>query len=797
MPEDTPTDPADAATPRSQTPAWPFAIPEPAEIITAAVVAAATIFVFVQLSPSLLFADTTPNGGDMGAHVWAPAFLRDELLPHFRLSGWTPDWYAGFPAMHFYMVLPMLAIVALDVVLPYGVAFKLVTVSGVVAMPVCAYAMARMLRLPHPAPALFSVGAVAFVFDRSFTIYGGNAASTLAGEFAFSISLALSLLFIGVFARAVDTGRYRARAAVLLALTALTHLIPALFAGLAAMLIWLMRVDRRSTITVAQIGAVGGALGAFWALPFIWRRPYLNDMGWVRLDDYAANLVPSDLRFVALLAAAGAMASLLLRRRGGILLLLMALALAVAFMAAPQGRLWNARLLPFLYLTVYLLAAIGAAELIRDGASALAGGVADLARSARVVGLVVAWLVAFILIGTPLRAVPSWLPGPEATSESFVKGWARWNYAGYERKPSYPEYAGIVIEMDRLGSERGCGRAMWEYDRSLDRYGTPMALMLLPHWTDGCIGSMEGLYFEASATTPFHFLNQSELSARPSRPQRGLPYRTLFTNEDVDADGTTDETEGTVDPAVFDAGIRHLQLYGVRYYMAFTPAVVDAAQGHRDLTLVGGDGPWEVFEIADGDLVAPLSYEPVVVTGADTGGKSWLDLAVDHYHDADDLDVPIAADGPRDWQRLSVGEIEGMLGDTLIGGSGSAAPLPRRALLPTTVSDIEAGVDTVSFRVDRVGVPVLVKVSYFPNWTASGADGPYRVTPNLMVVVPTDEEVRLHYSRTPVDHLANVVTLGGIGAAGWLAQADRRRRRGEDHHDDDYHHDDDEDAVVS
>ena len=40
-----------------------------------------------------------------------------------------------------------------------------------------------------------------------------------------------------------------------------------------------------------------------------------------------------------------------------------------------------------------------------------------------------------------------------------------------------------------------------EHDR-LDRYGTTMAPMLLPFFTDGCIGSMEGLFFEASASTP-------------------------------------------------------------------------------------------------------------------------------------------------------------------------------------------------------------------------------------------------------------------------------------------------------
>src|SRR5690606_21294136 len=113
-------------------------------------VAGTVAFVFTQFHPDLIFSDTTPAGGDMGAHVWSPAYLRDHLLPHGRLSGWTPDWYAGFPAMQFYMVLPMLAIVALSVVVPYGVAFKLVTISGVVSMPVSAYLFGRLTRQPFP-----------------------------------------------------------------------------------------------------------------------------------------------------------------------------------------------------------------------------------------------------------------------------------------------------------------------------------------------------------------------------------------------------------------------------------------------------------------------------------------------------------------------------------------------------------------------------------------------------------------------------------------------------------------------
>src|SRR5687767_6255198 len=77
-------------------------------VVTTFVVVASGLYVLLQLQPGLIVADTTAAGGDMGAHVWGPAYLRDHLLPHGRITGWTPDWYAGFPALHFYFPLPSL-----------------------------------------------------------------------------------------------------------------------------------------------------------------------------------------------------------------------------------------------------------------------------------------------------------------------------------------------------------------------------------------------------------------------------------------------------------------------------------------------------------------------------------------------------------------------------------------------------------------------------------------------------------------------------------------------------------------
>jgi hypothetical protein len=307
---------------------------------------------------------------------------------------------------------------------------------------------------------------------------------------------------------------------------------------------------------------------------------------------------------------------------------------------------------------------------------------------------------------------------------------------------------------------------MWEYSADLDSYGTPMALMLLPHWTDGCIGSMEGLYFEASTTTPYHFLNQDQLSAQGSNAQRGLPYSASST------------------PTDFDLGVKHLQMLGVRYYMASSATMVEFARDHEDLTEIAtspqqcrddlcpdGVEPadrWVIFEVADSELVEPLANEPVVLTGVGKGHtcetveltvdprcrlcEGWLDPAIDWYQDPSLWPVPLAESGPAEWDRIAVDEwLE-------------THDAPVNPVDPVEVSAIEAGTETISFEVDEIGTPVVVKASYFPNWKVSGAEGPYRITPNLMVVVPTEKTVELSYGWTSLDIVAWVLTLGGIVA---------------------------------
>jgi hypothetical protein len=70
-----------------------------------------------------------------------------------------------------------------------------------------------------------------------------------------------------------------------------------------------------------------------------------------------------------------------------------------------------------------------------------------------------------------------------------------------------------------------------------------------------------------------------------------------------------------------------------------------------------------------------------------------------------------------------------------------------------------------------------VKTSYFPNWEASGADGPWRATPNLMVVLPTQREVRLEYRTSGVEALGRAATVAGLLGLGVLVWWRPSRRR--------------------
>lgn len=762
------------------------------------VVGLASLFVLMVMQPWWLLSPTTPTGGDMGSHVLGPAFLRDHLIPEGRVMGWSMDWFAGFPAFYFYFPLPSLVIVFLDVFIPYGAAFKLVTTLGLVGMAPAAYFHARAIKLSRSISTVAACAATVFVFFESFNIYGGNMASTLAGEFSFAWSFSFSLVYLGFLIKAVaDDRKYVKWAALFLALTALTHVLTTIVAVFASLFVvaW-----KRGAIRTLLIWVWGFAIAAFWALPLLARIGLTSDMAWNPLTRWE-EVFPVELWLLLPLAIPGAVWAMRTSRRAGPLIGATLLPLiyfplpnilpklAPDFFGGERWKLWNGRLLPYWYFGVAFFAAVGigaamvwlsrrlpsrisshfARALVVIG-SAVAVGLVAVSTKVKDFGPIPSWVMAVVagaLILSMTFALPKTIPTRSflvataaavlvlgtASSITYVDGWARWNYEGYESKKPWPEYEALMVALSELPD----GRVMWEANNEgWNLYGTPMAPMLIPYWTEGSHKSMEGLFFESSITTPFHFINHSEMSYRPSNPIPGLRYHT------------------------FDMvrGLKHMSVFGVEYYVAITPEATSKANGIDGFESLADVEPFHIFRLPHTELVEVLTHEPAVyevpergLLGAMIGSEtvigpdgeplpSFHDFALEWYEDVDQMHRVVVADGPDDWPRIV--DLE----------DRPDQPIDTQG----TVSDIVVDHHRISFTTTAVGVPHVIKVSYFPNWEATGADGPWRATPSLMVVVPTEPEVVIEFADTWAETGGKILTVVGILALAGVFVWERRRR---------------------
>jgi hypothetical protein len=768
----------------------------PLAILDAVVIAAVLAGILWQLHPNLIFSRTLLTGGDTGSHlVWAQ-YLHAQSNP-FNFTPWYPGWYDGMPLFSFYFILPDLFASLLTYVIGFAVAFKLATIIGSLLLPITAYSLGKMFRAPRPIPLGLAVATLPFLFDASFTIDGGNLFSTMAGEYAFSLGLALALLTIGLFLRAMRRGRGYWQCAIALSLTLSSHVLPWFFAVAAIIVLTLMELvsRRRKSFTPTddlvegdygrplRVVIVGGllsaALSAWWLFPFATQQGYTNSMGYTNDDVstlhaafkflgwYTSSGAPAGDRWVIIMAVIAMVLAAWKRDRLGVWLSIMAVLSLGAFLYMPQGVLWNERFVPFWFLSIYLLAGwlvaylgnlwvehrstheLRLEEKMRedDDTSALEEFESEREDS-RYLKLMRATLVVGLLgLGSTL---PSFSPPVQKALGLNVQGnqvtnWAAWNYSGYEAKSGWPEFHQIMTIMQRMGKKYGCGNAMWEYNSNQDRFGTPEALMLLPYFTNNCVGSMEGLYFESSATTPYHFIDQAELSASPSNPQVGLNY-------------------GGVD---VNLGIQHLQLLGVKFYFAYTPAIVAAANENPNLTPIAQSKAWpspgfqwRFYLINNSPVVTGLKHLPNVLKNA-SSRVNWLNANQAWWLNPTLWNVYGAASGPANWPV-----------STSINSMTAGATLPK-----VRITRVVQQSQSISFHVDKIGVPVLVKISYFPNWQARGATGPYRVSPNLMVVVPTSHEVTLVYGKTFWKAFGDSVTeiTVGAGMIFWFTRWRRRR----------------------
>ncbi len=223
-----------------------------------------------------LLLDTTVTGGDTASWQGIANHLAETLLPEGRLTGWDMGNFCGYPNFNFYFLPPFLVPVVVSKLLnlPLTVCLKWAIMSGIFLLPACVYCGLRNMGHRFPGPVMGASASLLFLFNESYTMFGGNALSTFAGEFCYMTAFALFTLFIGTYYRGCRTGTRANANGVLLGLIGLCHL----FVFIPAM-IWVAYsyFDRAKIRYMVRVAVVGFICMAFWILPIlVYRDPYTS-----------------------------------------------------------------------------------------------------------------------------------------------------------------------------------------------------------------------------------------------------------------------------------------------------------------------------------------------------------------------------------------------------------------------------------------------------------------------------------------------------------------------------------------
>ncbi len=476
----------------------------------------------------------------------------------------------------------------------------------------------------------------------------------------------------------------------------------------------------RSLGYLAAVAAVAFCLSAFWSLPFASNLEWTAHMAWGQLDDVFGKqgLLPAAIIPAAALGFIGIAYAVARREKKLLPLAWITVVTLVLFWALPDGRLWNARILPFFYISIHLWAAYGAAWLVRPFMVMMR----DLFHLHGITARRVYVPVTAVVIGVVL-----------VITSTTAAGWIRWNYSGYEGKSNWSQYNEINTLLDTLAP----GRVMVEHGDKIDEFGTPRAFEIIPYWTN--LDTMEGTLMEASYTAPFHFINQAELS-------KDYP-----TGIDV------------------SLGITHLQLMNIPYLITHSSEVTSDVMADSRAELLAVFGDYNIFRISGcTGYVEVMENEPVRL---EVEQGEWRDLAVQWYRDEAALSTPLVWDNGEE----ALEQYESVTPDQV------ADPPVTPVETDGRVTNEQLENESLSFDTTAIGEPHWVKISYFPNWHVEGAEGPYLVSPSMMMVIPTQSHVTLYYGRTAANTVGQVLEILAwlllLGITVWRIVLWRRRRR--------------------
>jgi hypothetical protein len=786
--------------------------------------------------------------------------------------------FCGHPGFSFYFIPPFLLAVLPSYLfnIPLTITLKMAIMSGIFLLPVTTYAGLRKMDYPFPTPIMGAGASLLFLFNESYTMFGGNTLSTLAGEFCYMFAFSLFAYFIGSLYEGAKHHRRAVPNGILLGLIGLCHL----FVFIPALVLLIYWSFQKNTVRyLLRVSLVAFGMMAFWLLPLLaYRHPYTTPVYMIWNDFLSWRYTWAGIGII-LLFVGPRMALCALGQKGSFpplwrkwdlpMLIFTGLGAfcffyllaqlfilgsdlwatglkAPGFLYSPLGTKAARFLSPFpapvsLALSLAILGiglwshstgyrfdrfcwAAGAASLLiglalssaglynlisrsmagpRLGAPFLpmplmavtgavmlfAGGVLFFSRRFRAFvlrridgdserfvmliclgfGCVTAYFSAHFLKIPDIRFLPPLLyallliffadtlaPFVPAsgltrktaaamalsylcmaavafgTTKSHV--WFRYNNTGYAYKPGYPEFtaANDYLKSAYKGTypdPLNAPRVGYEKSDLYAPYGGDRVFESLPLFSGR--QTMEGIHYTSSLASRCITFLQTEYSRDIKTPR---PYILSRMNP-----------EGL--PA-------HFALYNISQLILMSDEAKRAVASSPFFEKEAVFGRISIYRYkgCDGRYVDVPRIRPVIYTG-----KNWVEAFYRWYKDPAGVDVLLV---PKAFVKDKADQ------SVFTSETGSVAPLAafREDRLDRTGLTIRTHLEPmgIRFTTTKVGLPHLVKVSYFPNWRVKGAHALYPVSPHLMLVIPRQREVVITYGATCWGLIGKGLTAGTL-----------------------------------
>jgi len=189
----------------------------------------------------------------------------------------------------------------------------------------------------------------------------------------------------------------------------------------------------------------------------------------------------------------------------------------------------------------------------------------------------------------------------------------------------------------------------------------------------------------------------------------------------------------------------------ISYIMASSPEVIADLDSDSRVVFLNKVEPYYFYEIK-----GPHNYVVIMdnMPFAYTPEEDWVWEMRDWYLNIENLDNPVIYDdGSKQMDKFVKIQKDGLKD---VPDNPYIVASQKGKILSENVQR-----EKIEFETTGIGQPHLVKVSYFPNWKVIGAEGPYLVSPSLMMVIPTQQKVTLYYGMTYANRIGVTLAVSG------------------------------------